>query len=83
MEDIKKRVIPLIVLLTINCNELIFDIKLKEDLTFNSIEWLRETNQIILHKFIDEYDYEYNFDELPNKMKKRIFTQLMRIYEST
>jgi hypothetical protein len=83
MEDIKKRVIPLIVLLTINCNELIFDIKLKEDLTFNSIEWLRESNQIILHKFIDEYDYEYNFDELPNKMKKRIFTQLMRIYEST
>jgi hypothetical protein len=76
-------VIPLIVLLTINCNELIFDIKLKEDLTFNSIEWLRESNQIILHKFIDEYDYEYNFDELPNKMKKRIFTQLMRIYEST
>ena len=70
MEDIKKRVIPLIVLLTINCDELIFDIKLKEDLTFNSIEWLRETNQIILHKFIDEYDYEYNFDELPKKMKK-------------
>ena len=83
MEDIKKRVIPLIFLLTINCDELIFDIKLKEDLTFNSIEWLRETNQIILHKFIDEYDYEYNFDELPKKMKKGIFTQLMRIYEST
>jgi hypothetical protein len=83
MEDIKKKIISLIVLFTIDCDELILDIKLKEDLTFNSIQWIKKSNQIILHKFINEYDYEYNFDELPNKMKKKIFNELLRIYESS
>jgi hypothetical protein len=37
-----------------------------------TIEWRRKGNQIILHKFIENLDYEYNYDELPKGLKMEI-----------
>jgi hypothetical protein len=76
--DIKSEIISIIVQLGIDETELIFDIKLKK-IIFNSIEWVKKSNQVILHKFIDDNDYEYNFDELPKEIKKEIHTILMNL----
>lgn len=76
--DIKSEVISIIVQLGIDETELIFDIKLKK-IIFNSIEWVKKSNQVILHKFIDDNDYEYNFDELPKEIKKEIHNILMNL----
>lgn len=79
----KDKIISLIILLGIDCNEIVLDLKLSKDLIFNSIEWRRSINQLILHKFIDDDDYEYNFDELPNIMKNMVYIELLKIYESS
>jgi hypothetical protein len=79
----KDKIISLIILLGIDCNEILLDIRLRDDLIFNSIEWRRSINQLILHKFIDDDDYEYNFDELPNIMKNMVYIELLKIYESS
>ena len=66
-----KNLIPLVKYLGITLDEVILDIILK-DIVFNSIEWRRKGNQIILHKFIQNLDYEYNYDELPKGLKMEI-----------
>jgi hypothetical protein len=72
----RKRLISIIKYLGITFDEVIIDI-IVEGVTFNSIEWRRDTNQIILHKFIEELDYEIDFDELPSKIKKQIYLFLL------
>lgn len=79
----KDKIISLIILLGIDCNEILLDIRLRDDLIFNSIEWQKKSNQIILHKFINDNDYEFNFDELPNSMKNMIYIELLKVYESS
>ena len=76
--DIKNQIISLIILLGINERELIFDLTL-DKVTFNSIEWRKKSNQIILHKFNDDYDYEFNYDELPNDIKREIYQCLLKL----
>ena len=76
--DIKSEIISIIVQLGIDETELIFDIKLKK-IIFNSIEWVKKSNQVILHKFIDDNDYEYNFDELPKEIKNEIHNIMMNL----
>lgn len=69
----KKKLISIVKLLGITFDEVILDISL-EDISFDSIEWRREENKIILHKFVDdEFDYEFNYDDLPNKIKKDVY----------
>jgi hypothetical protein len=72
----KKRLISIIKYLGITFDEVVIDI-IVEGMNFNSIEWRRDTNQIILHKFIEELDYEIDFDELPSKIKKQIYLFLL------
>jgi hypothetical protein len=67
----KKKLVSVVKYLGITFDEVMVDIILDE-VVFDSIEWRRKSNQIILHKFIDELDYEFNYDELPNKLKKEI-----------
>jgi len=76
--DKKIEIISIIVQLGIDETELIFDIKLKK-IIFNSIEWVKKSNQVILHKFIDDNDYEYNFDELPKEIKNEIHNIMMNL----
>lgn len=73
----KKNLISLVKYLGITFDEVVVDIMLDE-VIFDSIEWRRKSNQIILHKFINELDYEFNYDELPNKLKKEIYLFLLR-----
>ena len=69
----KKKLISIVKLLGITFDEVILDISL-EDISFDSIEWRREEKKIILHKFVDdEFDYEFNYDDLPNKIKKDVY----------
>lgn len=75
--NLKKDLISIIVQLGINETELVLDLNLSK-VTFNSIEW-RKPQQIILHKFKGDNDYEYNFDELPKSIKKEIHNKLMLI----
>lgn len=73
----KKKLVSLIKYLGITIDEVVVDIIL-DDVVFNSIEWRRKGNQVILHKFIDELDYEFNYDELPKKLKSQIYLFLLR-----
>lgn len=73
----KKKLVSLIKYLGITFDEVVVDI-IVDEVIFNSIEWRRKGNQVILHKFIDELDYEFNYDELPKKLKKQIYLFLLR-----
>lgn len=73
----KKKLVSIVKYLGITFDEVVVDIILDE-VEFNSIEWRRKGNQIILHKFIEEFDYEFNYDELPKKLKKEIYLFLLR-----
>jgi hypothetical protein len=75
---VKDKLISLIVILGIDEKEIFLDIDL-EEITFESIEWCKKSNQVILHKFVDDNDYEYNFDELPKKMKYEIYNILLKL----
>ena len=74
----KKKLISLIKILGITQDEVILDIDILET-TFNTIEWRRKGNQVILHKFLEgDIEIEFNYDELPKKMKKEIYLFLLR-----
>jgi hypothetical protein len=73
----KKKLVSLIKYLGITFDEVVVDI-IVDEVIFNSIEWRKKGNQVILHKFIDELDYEFNYDELPKKLKKQIYLFLLR-----
>jgi len=72
----KKEIINVIKILSLGLNELVLEI----DLGFfivNSIE-VRKRNKIYLHQFIEELDYEIDFDDLDDTYKKYIW-QLLTI----
>ena len=73
----KKKLVSLIKYLGITFDEVVVDI-IVDEVVFNSIEWRKKGNQVILHKFIDKFDYEFNYDELPKKLKKQIYLFLLR-----
>jgi|688.fasta_scaffold168725_4 hypothetical protein len=73
----KKNLVSLIKYLGITFDEVVVEIVIDE-VIFDSIEWRRKGNQVILHKFIEDLNYEFNYDELPNKLKKEIYLFLLR-----
>ena len=73
----KKKLVSIVKYLGITIDEVVVDI-IVDEVVFNSIEWRRKGNQVILHKFIDKFDYEFNYDELPNRLKKEIYLFLLR-----
>jgi hypothetical protein len=75
--DYKSQVISIIKYLSIDLNEVVFPIKL-EDMEFDSIEWIRP-NKIILHKFRDDLDFEWDFDQFDIHTKREIFLFLLRL----
>lgn len=74
----KKSIINLIKILGIGLYEIIIDIELN-NMTFNSIEWVKEEDKIYLHLFKDEYDYSYDFDDLEENQKILIYYKLSMI----
>ena len=74
--DYKSEIIPLIKYLSVDLDEIVFPIKL-EDIEFDSIEWVRP-NRVVLHKFKDDLDFEWDFDEFDKNTKREIFLYLLR-----
>jgi hypothetical protein len=73
----KKNLVSVVKYLGITFDEVVVDIILDE-VVFDSIEWRRKGNQVILHKFKGQLDFEFNYDELPNKLKKEIYLFFLR-----
>jgi len=73
----KNELITLIRILGITSDEVFIDIN-TNDVKFQSIEWRRKGNQVILHKFIDKNDLEFNYDELHQNLKKEVYLFLLR-----
>lgn len=75
--EMKMKLISLIKYLAIDLDEVVVDIYV-EDMVFNSIEWRRKGDQVILHKFVNSIDYEFNYDEMAKKNKEAIYLFLLR-----
>lgn len=73
----KQNIIEWIKIKGIGYSEIIITI-LIDDIQFDSIEWDEVEDQIIIHKFMnDEFDYEINWDDLPNSWQILIYYQLI------
>lgn len=76
----KKNVIELIKILGIGLYEIIVDIEI-DGTIFNSIEWDREEDKILLHLFNGEnYDYSYDFEDFDADNQLKIYNRLSIIY---
>lgn len=75
----KNKVKNLIRILGVGLNELVIDIKI-DDITFDTIEWNSESNLILLHHFVEDLDFEYDFDELEEEQQLIVFKHLSIIY---
>lgn len=80
MSKFKKKIIPVIKWLSIDLDEVIVDIFVSNGLMFNTIEWRRKENSVILHYLNDDLDFEFNFEELDEKIQKEIYMFLLRNY---
>jgi hypothetical protein len=69
---LKNKIIKLIKLYGIDVEELILDFPLSVGI-FNTIEYDKVLNEIILHQFEWELDYPYLFDDLPDEDKLRVY----------
>lgn len=67
----KKELISLIKMLGIGLTELIIDIDL-DYVIINSIEY-RSPDEVWLHHFKEELDFEIEFDEIEKEYQKKIF----------
>ncbi len=77
----KTKVANLIKILGITVNEIVIDIDL-EDITVNSLEWVPETDTIILHVWFEaedeEYEYDVDFETLSIEDQKYIYNILSK-----
>ena len=80
MSKFKKKIIPVIKWLSIDLDEVVVDIFVSNGLMFNTIEWRRKENSVILHYLNDDLDFEFNFEELDEKIQKEIYMFLLRNY---
>jgi hypothetical protein len=77
--EMKDKVIVLIKVLGMGFNELVIDIDLGE-LVFNSIEWDKEEDCILLHIFEDDIDYTIDFEDLTDKQQYSVYRQLSFVW---
>ena len=74
----KSKIINLIVSIGMGLNELIFDFEI-DNLIFNSIEWDPESDDILLHIFIEDKDIYCNFEGIDIDKQIKIFKILENI----
>lgn len=70
----KKELISLVKILGLGLTELVIDIDL-DYITINSIEY-RDPDEIWIHHFDNNLDYEIEFEEIPDNYQKRIFNEI-------
>lgn len=73
----KEELINIIRILGIGCSEIVLDIDLS-NFTINSIE-LIEPDTLVVHRFIDDLDYELFWDDLTYSDRRTIY-QVLSIY---
>lgn len=74
----RKQIKAMIKMLAIQHNEAVFDMKFGP-MTFHSIEWNRKNDEILLHHFKGNTDYEYPFNQLDKELQKDIYYHLLKI----
>ena len=74
----KSDLIETIKVLGIDLNEITVDVSIG-DLSFHTIEWVPETNSVLLHFFEDEFDYEFDFDDFDEECQREIYKQVSQI----
>lgn len=78
MNSYKKDIIPIIKWLAIDLFEVVIDIKIGEELHFNTIEWRKESNKVYLHKIVENLDYQYDFDDFETENQKLLYLFLVK-----
>lgn len=73
----KDQIIEWIKIKGIGYNEIVTPIKIGSQVEFDSIEWVKSSNQIILHKFVEDFDYEFDWEAIPNTWQVIIYHQLI------
>lgn len=73
---IRKKVTKLISDIGLDISEIVIDLPLSFE-TFDTIEL--NNNNIILHRFLDNLDYTFSFDELDDEDKLEVY-KLLFIY---
>ena len=76
---IKKKIIAVIKYLAVDLDEVTIDIHV-DGITFNSIEWRRIGNRVILHKFMRSVDYEFDLRDMDKDTQKEIYLILLRSF---
>ena len=72
----KEKVIDLIQILGIGLNELVFDFEV-DGVKFNSIEWVPEEDQVLLHIFEDEeIDWHCDFEGIDIDKQIKVYKLL-------
>ena len=76
----KEKVIDLIQILGMGLNELVFDFEV-DGVKFNSIEWVPEEDQVLLHIFEDdETDYHSDFEGIDIDKQIKVYKILSVLY---
>lgn len=73
----KEKVIDLIQILGVGLNELVFDFEI-DGVKFNSIEWVPEEDQILLHIFEDEEtDWHCDFEGIDIDKQIKVYKTIL------
>jgi hypothetical protein len=74
----KQNIIPIIKWLAIDLFEVVIEIPITDELTFQTIEWRKNKNKVYLHKIVDNLDYQFDFDDFDEEVQKEIYLFLVR-----
>lgn len=75
---LKKRIVKLIYLYSKDLDELVIEIPLSLG-TYQTIEYDKDSQEIVLHMFKSDFDYPFLFDDLPDDDKLRVYQILKGI----
>lgn len=76
----KNNIIPIIKWLSVDLFEVIIEIKLSNNLTFDTIEWYKEEDKVYLHKIVEDIDYQFDYDDFDESTKKEIYYHIALIF---
>jgi len=76
----KNNIIPIIKWLSVDLFEVIIEIKLSNNLSFDTIEWDKEEDKVYLHKIVEDIDYQFDYDDFDESTKKEIYYHIALIF---